>query len=413
MPFLFVDCSCFSMQNCDRAKKGLIPGVVFDVKEQGFTEFGNAHDKLDYFRSEKFRNQISSVNGIYFDKKQNVVYLSNKIKKVQECVDFLQTQFPDSPTSWGPNPLFCVLLGPNDDPSVFVQANFAHPYLTDKMSISTNIHPSLCLVYDSENKSSTNETMDRIQAVMEGRTDGLCSIKISLSKQARKFLKDLCRKKNNKEYSGELAVVRVKSNGAYEIGIMQGSVQEGTDENVDVVGSLYSFHSHPEEAYVRHSVQKGWPSGTDYAGFAKLSDSTLLHFVSTLEGLYVLTLKDRRKKIPISDRSIRALASAYSIDHAEASTPKPLREASPKRVRKATEKFPLTPQGYVKRINTTRYKGQSWFRVYFFTWNKPVHVSIDFLPHGQACLVDQKQVELYARIHGTKPSRKKVRLNQE
>ena len=64
------------------------------------------------------------------------------------------------------------------------------------------------------------------------------------------------------------------------------------EESVEMKIGRYNFHTHPREAYGRHGVPIGYPSGADYFAFffATFTNHTVFHCVIALEGVYTISL---------------------------------------------------------------------------------------------------------------------------
>lgn len=75
------------------------------------------------------------------------------------------------------------------------------------------------------------------------------------------------------------------------------SIVIGEEDEITTGGSLYNFHSHPFNAYVMYNVKYGVPSLSDYMAVYTLcrTQNTIVHFVSSLEGLYVISINPQSK----------------------------------------------------------------------------------------------------------------------
>jgi hypothetical protein len=213
-----------------------------------------------------------------------------------------------------------------------------------------------------------------------------CYLFAKLSPRAIGFLKEAPKigisveGNSQKELTGELYVKDViHENGKfiYIIDIDKNSIESGSQENVDVSATRYNFHSHPHEAYVRHSVEKAWPSVTDYLGYYKLGNNTIFHCVATLEGVYVLSFSphwgSKLKKV-----SGKFIDKNFEIDHKE----------------------PYTPEEYVQKVNGILYKGHPIFEVKYFPWQNVDSVfKVFYAQTGSSCLPSEQIVEKYKKIH--------------
>src|SRR3990167_5939316 len=182
---------------------------------------------------------------------------------------------------WVSIPLSSILTGCIEN---FIDNGFCSPYIGNETPFGKKIEHSLVLTKKNENVSQSINSkriilnsMYILQQYRTGETS--CNMFAKFSTKAIQYLKKLSRmghtrNRDNsisqKELGGELIVNKVtEGNGqyVYEIGVNKESVKPGVEEEVSVFSTRYNFHSHPEEAYVRHNVDKAWPSLTDYFGY--------------------------------------------------------------------------------------------------------------------------------------------------
>ena len=112
---------------------------------------------------------------------------------------------------------------------------------------------------------------------------------------------------SQKETAGGMYVGEILPDSTHLLEVHHNSVITGEEEGVDIVVSLYNFHSHPYEAYINNHVNLAWPSAQDYIGFliAVFEDCTICHFVVTLEGIYIISLTEYyAKNKNIKDKNI-------------------------------------------------------------------------------------------------------------
>jgi hypothetical protein len=252
-----------------------------------------------------------------------------------------------------------------------------------------DIAPSLALLKEnSDNENSEQSTLHQALYALEQFQNNFktsCYLYAQLSDSAIDFLKRTCKMKldptkNQKELTAELVVKDVLYNSGkfiYIIEVDENTLEAGNQESVDVPASRYNFHSHPHEAYVRHSVSNAWPSITDFLGYYSLGDSTIFHCVATLEGLYVMSFSSywgtRLKQV-----SKKFIDQNYEIDNSEK----------------------ITPEEYINRINSILYKGYPIFKVMYFTWDEADTVFKIFFPRtGSSCIPSQDTLEIYNEIH--------------
>lgn len=269
---------------------------------------------------------------------------------------------------------------------LLIHNKFSNPYVCITDPMYSPIKPSLALSTDREKSEGINFTLNATLQVLEQyqKDSKSCYLSAKLTDRAVKVLKNASLEKptkgSQKELTGELVVKDVENINhtlVYIIDIDEGSIHSGEDEDVRVSNTRYNFHSHPEEAYIRHSVKKAWPSQTDYLGYYKLGENTIFHCVATLEGLYIMSFgsywNSRLKEI-----STDFILETYDIDHTEY----------------------YTPHQYVKKVNSILYKGYPIYKLYFFPWSKANTIFKVFFPQiGSSCLVSQKISRAHKLFH--------------
>jgi len=183
-------------------------------------------------------------------------------------------------------------------------------------------------------------------------SDSYCSVRIALDKDSCKFLKELCTTKSQNEIAGELYVSEIIPDQTHILTTRKASLVNGKLEGVDMVPSLYNFHSHPSGAYEKNNVKIAWPSGQDYIGFTlcALEDNTICHFVATIEGLYVISLGDFWLRHPdnFSNDIGEFIQKHYGFCYKDGDT----------------------IDWYFEQVNKILYKGYPLFEIQFQQWNQ-------------------------------------------
>jgi hypothetical protein len=269
---------------------------------------------------------------------------------------------------------------------VFVEKGFNNPYVTDISPLYENITPGVALVLKKDDVKHVNMTLNKTYHVLEqyNKNNGKCYLKAKLNKNAVNYLKNTCFSgfvnKKQKEMTGELYVKNVLNiNGefVYIIDVNENSIKHGEEESVNVHPHRYNFHSHPKEAYINNSVKNGWPSLSDYLGFLHLGKNTIFHCVSTLEGLYVLSFGAYWSS-RLNEVDKKFISNNFEIDLND----------------------DYTPDKYVQKINNILYKNHPVYVVKYFKWKDAGNVFDVFFPQiGSSCLVTQKIVDNYKKIH--------------
>lgn len=263
----------------------------------------------------------------------------------------------------------------------FSKVGFRFPYLQKQNNLVLTRYNTPTEKYNS------THILTKISYILEQHKNNKdhCTINVRLSEQALRFLRKASKigitvdnngKKSQKELTGELVVSAVKKEQGkiiYIIGLDEGSVQSGEEENVDVAGTRYNFHSHPEEAYVRHSVDKAWPSVTDYLGYLQLGNNTIFHCVAALEGIYVLSFSPYWVN-RLSEVSRKFIDKNYHIDH----------------------KAKYTPKEYIEKVNKILYRNHPIYLVKFFEWKNAGKVfSVSYKQLGGTCIPCEKDKKEY------------------
>lgn len=96
---------------------------------------------------------------------------------------------------------------------------------------------------------------------------------------------------SQKEFVGHLVTQSINSKMEHNL-VLPFRAVLGDEESVDYKVKLITFHSHPEQAYIKNNVKLGCPSMTDYSSFLKVASKVfvIMHIVVTIEGLYILSI---------------------------------------------------------------------------------------------------------------------------
>ena len=140
------------------------------------------------------------------------------------------------------------------------------------------------------NISSLRNISKKIEKNHDKRT---CSITCFFDKKTIKKLKSFLDKKYKREKGGIFKINNINHEilgNIYQVKI--DTHENGEQEDVDVISSIYNFHTHPYNAYISHNCELGWPSLDDLKTylFSFLSYDTFFHAISTLEGIYILSV---------------------------------------------------------------------------------------------------------------------------
>jgi len=272
---------------------------------------------------------------------------------------------------------------------VLIEKGFDHPYITDESPFKVKIPHSLALVYNHKKRSDNRRILLETLYVLQQYKQKGCSVHCRFDSTAIKFLKkasDMGHTKNGdntvsqKEISGELKVIDViegNDDTIFVIGVDKKSITHGVEEEVTVTSTRYNFHSHPREAYVRHSVEKAWPSLTDYLGYLKLGKNTIFHVVATLEGLYIMSFSSYWVN-KLDKLSKGFIEQKYDIDHKER----------------------YNPFQYVNHVNNIKYKGHPIYILKFLPWGSASSIfSVSYSKDGLNCIADENASSIHSELN--------------
>lgn len=378
-------------------KKGFNPVlilIVTDDTEKILSEKKVGKDRVQYINN--LENFIAYYY-IYFNMKRKIIFLGSDILEYLEII--LSSLF----TGMDASSLLIVnipldIKNFNDIVNLYIDYGFSFPHIENTTPMLSEIKPSLILSKKNIKEKGVDNCKktlikNKLQYILsQFQKNNGCELWSRLSDRALNFLKEASHlgiviekngDKSQREISGELFVKGIDKDVnrfIYIIDIDKSSVESGEEENVNVKGTRYNFHSHPKEAYIRHSVHNAWPSVTDYMGYLQLGANTIFHCVATLEGLYIISFSkywgERLKEV-----SKKFVDKNFEIDHKE----------------------PMTPKQYVEAINSILYKGYPIYEVKYFGWKEAGQIfKVSFSRTGKTCLATEKCVQNYKKIYGEK-----------
>jgi hypothetical protein len=174
--------------------------------------------------------------------------------------------------------------------------NIEKIYITNEYFL-TNYTNNLEMVQLHLNNNTCNRNISSIKniakKIKKKNHNTLCSITCFFDKKTIKKLKSFLNKKYKNETGGIFKINNINHEilgNIYQV--KMDSHQKGDQEDVDVISSSYNFHTHPYTAYINHNCDLGWPSLDDLKTylFSFISYKTFFHAVSTLEGIYIISV---------------------------------------------------------------------------------------------------------------------------
>lgn len=355
-------------------KIGLLLKVRNDIYKK-ISTISKGENRLNFFFSPEFEKGILFQSFCFYNKKKELCFIEAD-DSLEKNLKIIEDILPLSTTIWtkidikkGNFELICQKICKND---------FVHPYIKENF-----------LIVNKKNKnrnSNPNLVSNKIHNLLSNSSDN-CHFYAKLSTEAVEYLKTLSEKghtknkdgsSSQKELTGDLIIKdanKVKNKIVYEIDVNHSSVASGEEELVNVNRTRYNFHSHPREAYVRHSVHKAWPSIVDFNGLLDLGIETIFHCVATIEGVYIMSFsKYWHSRIADIDKSF--VDKNFDIDH----------------------KKNMTPSEYVSKINDIKLDNHPIFHLWFFEWNKATTLfEIEYSPIDGICFQNQESIDFHKK----------------
>lgn len=315
---------------------------------------------------------------IFYNSSRKICILPEKISRnIREILPLLFSTFSNDSYLWicTNNPDFYTILAQN---------GFNSPYISDRMPGGTEIPISVCLsrMNIPTEKYDVISTLNKIHDLLSHEcTDDSCScvLRAQFSTKALSFLQQASKMGNNREIGGELhthQVIRDEKGSIYIVDVNENNLSSGEEEDVNIESTRYNFHSHPEEAYIRHSVHKAWPSLTDFLGYLKLGHRTIFHCVATLEGLYIMSFSpywsDKTEKIPVD-----FVRKNYHVER----------------------KKEITSEDFCKKVNSITLENSPIFHVQYFPWEYAGYpFTIYYAKTNGACIPTEKGMKKFLKF---------------
>ena len=179
-----------------------------------------------------------------------------------------------------------------------------------------------------------------------------------------------------------MIVGEIKEDLIHVLEVNKGSIIKGEEEGVDVVKSLYNFHSHPREAYQKNNVKLAWPSAQDYIGFllSSFEDDAICHFIIAIEGIYIISINNHwvSRKMQLDKDAGEFILDNYNFCYKPGNT----------------------PQWYVGKVNSIDYQGYPIFDVKFLPWDKSSQpFKARFTKLEDTCFTEEDELIHYRKSH--------------
>lgn len=260
--------------------------IFIVVDDKAFFKLEKSKNKKEVIDSDKFLSSIKyDLCGI-FDKKSNKIYLEKCDDEwVSLLLETINKYFEDSVHIVIP---FTEGVQPEGFTSV-------HPCVWDESQ--------MCAI--RQNKFMTQMEKQNTffeQEYLKKQNGKYCTISLQLDRDSIDYLKYVAKagvtvskgNRSQKEVFGKFKIIKSEMQQGeivHTLKLDQDSIVFGTEDEISTTGSLYTFHSHPFNAYLLYKTKFGVPSASDYWAVYNLCKkaNAIVHFVSSLEGLYVIS----------------------------------------------------------------------------------------------------------------------------
>ena len=366
----------------------LIPQVLVNRLHQ----LPKGKNRIKFINSSSFVNEIIGYAYISYDSRKQVCDVI-KISRQMSFHDIskeVRGVFPN-------DALLCITIPINDvnirtKAYQLCDAGFSNPHISTQRPCGLPLQGyGLCMVKRNDNqlnKPTNKEDVNYVLAQFQ-KMIGICQMTICLTTEAIEYLRDLQKiglslnsdgSISQKEIAGKLKSVKIEHRIHY-LDVDYDSLLVGHEMGVDIVPGMYNFHSHPRDAYERANVKFGWPSAQDYIGFliAFIEDQTILHMVTSIEGIYILSMnKYCLKNYKYLPRNI-ATFIIKNYDFCGEN---------------------MTPDQYTQEVNNITYKESPLFMVQYLPWHQAyLPLQITYKGKDSNCFTKDETIEYYQRLY--------------
>lgn len=346
--------------------------------------------RMKLINSDMFVKSVVNKSYITYCREKNVCEFIDWYGHLDHAVKSTHDSIKHDTILWANCPINDVNVDKYIDEMIAM--GFESPYICNSnpnSSSKMDNNYTLCMFKQAGDMPKTIDKKHVYYIINEFRKyKAFCGLKLKFDKKTIKYLRKLplagkTRNKNGtitqKEIAGALYIDQVNN----KISLYDKSITIGKEEGVDVTNASFNFHSHPKEAYINHNTDIGYPSSQDYLGYLEsyLNSGTIFHAVSTLEGLYIVSIHVNyvnNKKLLKSVKN--DIIKKYKI---------PFNTTS-------------NPYMYIEIIEKIE---PAIFNVSFFKWDELLNgaeVSVHFNKVGMNCFTDLDDKEIITSIHNLK-----------
>lgn len=366
--------------------------VITKEEKMALQNIPKGEGRVNYLNSYSFVQSIRGHAYLIYDRKKRVCEIMGMKGDILPWIlESTLSNIPNDVILW----VGITLESPYLDLMIkkYVEVGFHEPYICKASPLGFSFSGyGLCMF--RENNIVNNNAINDVKYVITqllAKEKGYCTLQARLSDKAIEYLRHVSKMGSTinddgvitqKEIAGCLLTSIIDKNLTYHLDVDLDSIVYGEEEGVEIIGGLYNFHSHPQEAYDRHDIKLGWPSAQDYIGFlgSSIKYNTILHIVSSLEGFYVISLSNywvnHKKDLDIN--VVNFVMEKYDFKH----------------------KKNQTSTWYVRTVNGISYGGFPIFLVQFFSWyDARTFFIVPYHNIGVNCFARQSTEDKYIKLY--------------
>ena len=350
-------------------------GLILDLSRNNINTRQKGPDRVDYVNSEEFIRFVKGHAFVGYNTDKNtieIIYI--KDISIGRLMPELSQVFPSTAIVWIHTP-----KGPYE---TYIKQGFGYPHLSDVSPSGRKLqNRKLCFLKPNTRSCIRNTSAKEVREVLQRKRS--CETTLRLTRKAVNYLKNLGDSVmtlnsdgtvSQKEVSGNLRCVKTDGNLTQYLDIDHDTIVCGTEMSVPITPGVYNFHSHHKQAYEKSNLKFAWPSPHDYLMFLRShrDDRTILHIVSSLEGIYMISA---HKNTPV-DLPEEYILRTYDL---------------------CNQTHLLTPTKYVDIVNKFR---PSLFTVQYFPWNKATtKISIVHNKNRDNCFSKNNSWKYYKQMY--------------
>ena len=355
----------------------IIPAKKLDVLDS--LEKGD--DKILYLNNKSFVDSIQDYNFVIFrDKICEIIY--SRARFIPLYIESIENGFPNLDKI-----LISIPVTNTTTINKYSAIGFGNPYICTKNLWKKKEYKTttICLMKEKNKKYDSNSEIKYV--LSQVNNSKFCILNAKLSDKTIKELKLLCERKENngskqKEIAGNMVAVKKSEDNVHIIDINYSSMIKGKETGVDIVPGLYNFHSHPRDAYELYNVKLGWPSAQDYIGYllAIIEDDTIFHIVSSLEGVYIISLNKEwvTKKHKLNNKIGKFIVKNYNLCYQKGNT----------------------IDWYLNKVNNITYEGSILFLVQYLSWTKANNIfTLPYAKKYNNCFTCNEKLKFYNKLY--------------